>query len=168
MKRTSILSPVLVAIAFLTLPSYVCADGMPMIDQSESESPAEPAPTESVTEVSPDIDPTIIGTWRWIEASTPVGSLTPVPQQEYTMIFAEDGTVVLSAEANQVRGEYTADGEIVAIELQTSTRAAWLPGSPAPRLIELLGEARDYTVADAELQLATLGGNGSLDFQRAE
>lgn len=168
MKRTTLTTLFLVVGGLICFSGYVYADGMPVVDQPGTEAVSEPTTEAPVPETAPDIDPTIIGTWQWLEASTPVGSLTPMPRQEYTMTFAEDGTVHISAEANQVRGEYTADGEIVAIELQTSTRAAWLPGSPAPRLIELLGEAREYTVTEGVLELATLGGAGSLDFQRVE
>lgn len=114
----------------------------------------------------PSIDPSIIGEWRWTGASTPVGNIGPLPGQTYTITFREDGTMTMAFEANTVNGTFTADGTTVAIEPAASTRASWLPGSPAPRLIELLSEARAYEVSDASLELETLRGTGSINFER--
>lgn len=112
------------------------------------------------------IDPSIIGEWRWTEASTPVGSLEPLPRQEYLVTFREDGTVLLDFESNEIDGVFTADGSTVSITPDTSGSPDWLPGSPAERLLELISQARDYSVTESELSLETLGGNGSLDFER--
>jgi heat shock protein HslJ len=139
---------------------FAMADGIPIPDTPVTTT----APAEEPAAPAPQIDPTIVGDWLWIEADTPVGSLTPLPRQEYVIAFRDDGSVSITAESNQINGTYTADGTIVAIELQASTRAAWLPGSPAPRLLELLAEARDYGLDGEQLQLETLGGRGSLNF----
>jgi len=152
----------LIAMMMVLPLGFAIADGMPIPDAPAAttvpaEEPAAPA-------AAPQIDPTIVGDWLWIEADTPVGSLTPLPRQEYVISFGDDGSVSITAESNQVNGTYTADGTTVSIELEASTRAAWLPGSPAPRLLELLAEARDYGLDGGQLQLETLGGRGSLNF----
>jgi hypothetical protein len=140
------------------------ADGMPV---SEPEAPAvnETAP-EQETAAMPDIDPSIIGVWLWSEAETPVGSLGPLPRQEYTITFREDGTMAMDFESNRVNGTFTADGSTVAISPEASTGVSWLPGSPAPRLIELLSEARGYALSGDTLELETLAGRGSVNFDR--
>ncbi|MDA3948260.1 MAG: META domain-containing protein [Spirochaeta sp.] len=140
------------------------ADGMPV---SEPDAPAvsETAP-EPESPAAPDIDPSIIGAWLWTEAETPVGSLSPLPRQEYTITFREDGTMMMDFESNDVNGTFTADGTTVAISPESSNRVSWLPGSPAPRLIELLSEARDYALSGGTLELETLAGRGSINFDR--
>lgn len=140
------------------------ADGMP---DPEPVAPAvsEPAP-QPESPAPPAIDPSIIGVWLWTEAETPVGSLSPLPRQEYTIEFREDGTMTMELESNRVNGTFTADGTTVAISPEASTRVSWLPGSPAPRLIELLSEARDYALNGDTLELETLAGRGSVNFDR--
>jgi len=115
-----------------------------------------------------EIDPSIIGVWRWTAAETPTGSISPLPQQDYLMSLFADGTVSMRLEFNIGNGTYTADGTTVAIEPTMATLAAWAPASPAPRLIELLVQAREYRVVDRRLELETLGGQGRLVFEQTD
>lgn len=115
----------------------------------------------------PTMDPTIVGEWRWTGASTPVGQLGPLAGQTYIVTLREDGTMTMAFEDNTVNGSYTAISAILSIEPEAAPNASWLPGSSAPRLIELLAEPRGYVISDdGALKIENMNGAGSIDFER--
>jgi hypothetical protein len=114
------------------------------------------------------IDPSIIGRWSFTAAVTPAVNLGPLPGQQYFMTFREDGTVTLDFEGNVIQGTFAADGTTVAISPDRSQEPSWLPGSPAGQLVELISQARTYTVDNDTLSLAIIGGTSSVDFERVE
>lgn len=114
------------------------------------------------------IDPSIIGQWSFTEAVTPAITLGPLPGQEYLMTFREDGTVTLDFEGNIIQGTFAADGTTVAITPDLSGEPSWLPGSPAAQLVEIISQARGYTVDENTLSLEAVGGTSSVNFERVE
>lgn len=115
----------------------------------------------------PAIDPSIVGTWQFTTASTPVGDLGPLPGQTYRVTFREDGTMTMNLERNEIDGSFTATSGDISIEPQDSS-PSWVPGSPGPRLIEIIAQARTYDVTADTLALEALGGRGTLNFDRVD
>lgn len=113
----------------------------------------------------PGIDPTIVGTWRWTDAEIPLVSLEPPGGQDYIITFRADGTLTMDFEGNEYGGTFTADSGSISIVPEEPDAPTWVPGSPGPRLVELVSDSRGYRVRRGELRLETLGGNGSLNFE---
>lgn len=113
------------------------------------------------------IDPSIIGRWSFTEAVTPAVNLGPLPGQEYFMTFREDGTVTLDFEGNVIQGTFAADGTTIAISPDLSGEPSWLPASPAAQLVQIVSEARGYSVDEGTLSLEA-GSTSSVNFERVE
>lgn len=84
-------------------------------------------------------------TWQWAEMMDISGKRTPIENStSYTIDFAEDGTVAVKADCNQVSGTYTVAEENLTINLGPTTLAACPEGSRGEDFVELLGATKGY------------------------
>lgn len=115
----------------------------------------------------PAIDPSIVGTWEFTTADTPVGDLGPLPGQTYRVTFREDGTMTMNLERNEIDGSFTATSGDISMQPEDSS-PSWVPGSPGPRMVEIIAQARSYEVTESTLALEALSGRGTLNFDRVD
>ncbi len=115
---------------------------------------------------SENLNPSLIGTWRWMGTVTPVEIISPIPGEEYSVSFNEDGTISMKLETNQINGRYTVDGgKLKVVPPMMMTLAAWLPESPAPSILKLMEHAVGYFFKEDELYIDTYADGGTLRFE---
>jgi C-terminal processing protease CtpA/Prc len=79
-------------------------------------------------------------TWRWsatLDASQQVSAIDA--PGDYTISFAEDGSIAITADCNQASGTYTRDGAALTISLGPTTAAECGPESRSAELLAYLG-----------------------------
>jgi len=94
-------------------------------------------------------------TWQWAEMMDISGKRAPIENStSYTIDFAEDGTVAVKADCNQVSGTYTVAEENLTINLGPTTLAACPEGSRGEDFVELLGATKGYVFNEGILGIS--------------
>lgn len=104
--------------------------------------------------------------WQWvslIETQPAAQSLVPDPEN-YTILFNEDGTVVIQADCNVVQGTYTASGSKLTIEAGITTLAFCGEDSADNFYLGLLVQVESYELVNETLQLGLAEGAGTMGF----
>jgi len=107
------------------------------------ESVLGPAPTELVGPV-----------WKWVQTlyNNDSKAIPPDPEN-YTVKFGADGTVKVRADCNHKGGRYSANGQQIAIEITSSTRAACPDGSLEEQFVRDLMGGAIWFINDGDLYL---------------
>lgn len=99
-------------------------------------------------------------TWQWSASFDKAEKLTSIENpSDYTITFAEDGTVAIQADCNRVNGSYTSDDVSLAITLGPSTLAACPAGSQSDAFLQYLGAVTGYTYDGDNLLLVPQNSN---------
>ncbi|MCA9870534.1 MAG: META domain-containing protein, partial [Anaerolineae bacterium] len=130
------------------------------------EQPARPPATD--TTHAPATQEELTATpWQWTaltETAPANQSVVPDPQN-YTLTFADDNTVAIQADCNQVAGSYTLDGESLTIQLGAATMAFCGEGSMDQLYLSLLGRVSGALVTETgDLQLVLGDAAGQMQF----
>lgn len=108
--------------------------------------------------------PTLAGpTWKWQKTEFNSGKTIPVASPDnYTLQFANDGTVSIKADCNSGSGKYVVtNGTDLTITVGAMTLAACAPDSLSDEFITELGQVIHYTIdRNGELVLALNSGAG--------
>lgn len=111
----------------------------------------------------------LIGNWQWLGAVTPLKEIAPLPNQEYTLSFIDEGRFSMKLETNVVNGSYEAEENRLKIKQPLAmTMAAWLPNSPAPEVISLLEHSSSFFFSGGLLYIDTVADGGTLRFKQME
>jgi para-nitrobenzyl esterase len=103
--------------------------------------------------------------WEWEEFLGGDDSIvTPDDPSQYTIEFAEDGSVAIQADCNRAFGTYEADGESLVIEVGGVTQAACPPESLSDRFLQDLGFVRTHVLEGGELFLNLMADAGDMRF----
>lgn len=105
--------------------------------------------------------------WQWTAlTATAPASQTVVPDpQNYTLTFADDGTLAIQADCNQVAGSYTLDGQALTIQLGAATMAFCGEQSLDQLYTGLLGRVSGALVTETgDLRLALADDAGQMQF----
>jgi heat shock protein HslJ len=118
---------------------------------------------------SQQVAPSITDTnWQWsemVETEPASQSLVPNPEN-YTLVFASDGSVSIKADCNMVSGSYSLDGSDLTIELGPSTMAFCGEESLDQLFLGFLSNVESYSVEDGRLVLELKGGAGQMTFDK--
>ncbi|MEZ4769238.1 MAG: META domain-containing protein [Caldilineales bacterium] len=135
-----------------------------------SETPAgQPAlpPVTDVTDAPATEEELTATPWQWtgLTGTAPASqSVVPNPQN-YTLTFADDGTLAITADCNQVAGTYTLDGESLTIELGPSTMAFCGEQSQDQLYLGLLSRVSGALVTETgDLRLVLADEVGQMQF----
>ena len=118
-------------------------------------------------QTSPPAEPQLVGpVWQWQQTQMNDGMVwEPDTPANYTIQFADDDTVAIQADCNQVQGRYTSDGSSINITLGPSTMAACGPQSIADQFLAQLGGAAIYFFRDdGSLFLDLMADSGTMRF----
>lgn len=103
-------------------------------------------------------------TWQWTEFTTKdqsghVKSAGVIPDPEhYTMVFNADGTIVLTADCNQVPWSYTTSGRSIELRSHAKVWSRCGAGSRAQEMVDSLAFNTSYSVSSDQLVLASSRG----------
>jgi heat shock protein HslJ len=105
--------------------------------------------------------------WEWQGSQYSDDSeATPDDPSRYTIEFADDGTVGIKADCNQVGGTYEEGDGTLAITLGPSTLAACPPDSLDKEFLRDLEGAASYAFGDAgALQIGIKLDSGTMTFE---
>lgn len=97
--------------------------------------------------------------WAWQETVEGGGTTTAADPSRYTVTFLEGGSLGIQADCNRVRGQYSVDGDALAITLGPSTMMGCPPGSQADVFLAALSSATAFSLGADGLTLTTGGGS---------
>ena len=104
--------------------------------------------------------------WQWwglVEVAPAAQSLVPNPE-DYTLLLAKDGTIVIKADCNVVGGSYKLDGDQLAIELGPTTLAECSDESLERQYIGLLDTVESLSLDGDQLVLHLARDAGRMIF----
>jgi heat shock protein HslJ len=120
------------------------------------------------------------GTMRFAEAATPalVGTvwqlqqiqfndgtqLVANPPENYTVEFLDDGSLVVQADCNRGRGNFTSNESRLAIDGLATTRAACPPESISDEFVRSLGNSTLYFFQNGDLFIDLAFDSGTMQF----
>ncbi len=178
-KRTLLLT--LVGLALL-LALAACAPGSPPVAYEPTSTPvpeptaapaeeAAPAPEGGeTTDEAPVLVPSVADiqdiVWQWtdlVETQPAAQSVVPNPEN-YTIVFASDGTAQIQADCNAVMGSYTVEGDQLTIQLGPSTMAFCGDESLDQQYLGLLITVGSFALEDGWLKLSLIEGAGTMGF----
>jgi len=110
-------------------------------------------------------------TWRWtLEYSASGEQTTLENSDDYTVTFAEDGSVAIQADCNRANGSYTVEADALTITLGPTTLAACPEGSRGEAFLNYLGAATGLSFEGSNLNIALNPDSGAflLAFEPAE
>lgn len=110
-------------------------------------------------------------TWRWILAFSSSSEQTAIENPDnYTITFAEDGTVAVQADCNRAGGSYTFEGDTLTITLGPTTLAACPEGSRGDAFLNYLSTATSLSYEGSNLNIVLNADSGMflLGFEPAE
>ncbi len=107
-------------------------------------------------------------TWQWISLAEPAGLTAVETPESYTIKFSEDGTAAIKADCNNVSAAYTADEDLITVELGISTMAACGADSLDQLFLASLGQAAVYRYEEGDLFLDLDEGAGIMRFKVLE
>lgn len=119
---------------------------------------------------APALGGTLIGVnWAWMSLTDPNNVTTIDEPLRYTILFGADGSALINADCNTVRGSYTAgaDGTISISTLGPSTLVACPPDSLDQAFLQNLSEAVIYFTDGGELFLDKFADAGTMRFAPA-
>lgn len=94
--------------------------------------------------------------------------LTATPPENYTVEFMADGSVIIRADCNRARGQFTEEGDgSVAISVDAVSRAACPPGSISNEFLQGLNDSAIYFLQDGKLFMDIKYGTGTMQFRAA-
>jgi heat shock protein HslJ len=134
-------------------------------------SAATPEPTSSSGPLPvPAIDGLTNTGWHWVQTTeTQPASQSVVPDPEnYSITFADDGSVAIVADCNRVQGIYEASGSILTITTGASTMAFCGGDSSDTFFLERLSQVDTVEVQEDRLLLGYGNGAGTLVFAPPE
>ena len=155
----------LVALAVLiaaacNLPSALATSQSPVSDGSPSAVPP------AVNSESPT---GLVGTtWTWIGFTSPSEQLAVESSAGYSLIFQQDGSVIITADCNHGRGIYQVQGQFIQMQLGAFTEAKCSPGSRSEQFLQYLVNAATYSLQEGSLFIELNGNGGTLVFSPAE
>lgn len=110
--------------------------------------------------------PTITGAqWQWHEMNESEAETVVPNPEDYTINFAEDGSISIKADCNLASGTYTLDGDALTITLGPSTLAYCGDESLDQSFIGNLSMVDRYSIKDDVLILTLTGGAGEMTFK---
>lgn len=122
--------------------------------------------TGAFADGSDSVDPSLIGTWRWLGTITPVEKIQPIAGEDYLITFTEEGSISMKLETNQINGTYEIDGRnLKVVPPMIMTLAAWMPDSPAPSILKLMEHATGYFFMEGQLYIDTYADGGTMRFE---
>ena len=131
----------------------------PATEGQEEATPTEsPAPAEAGAPLTADQLTGVL--WQWqdlIEAEPAAQSVVPSPEN-YSVVFLDDGAMVIQADCNNVAGSYLLDAGQLRIILGPSTMAYCGDDSLDTQFLDLLVNTSSGTVEDGRLKLFTSDG----------
>jgi C-terminal processing protease CtpA/Prc len=111
-------------------------------------------------------------TWQWTLAFSAAGEQTPIEEPDnYTLTFAEDGSVAIQADCNRAGGSYTlVEDNTLTLTLGPTTLAACPAGSRSEAFLNYLSEATSLSYEGANLTILLNPDSGAfmLGFAPAE
>ncbi len=172
MKRlTSITLLLLVSLLFFAACQPA---GIPAAPTSEPV-PASATPAEQPTaQAAPSVlgapatqDELTANPWQWTaltETAPASQSVVPDPQN-YTVTFADDNTVAIRADCNQVAGTYTLDGDSLTIQLGAATTAFCGEQSMDQFYLGFISQVSAAVISDlGNLHLLLADNAGAMEF----
>ncbi len=91
--------------------------------------------------------------------------LVPDPPQNYTATFLEEGELIIQADCNRGRGNFTVEPDKrLNIMVGATTRAACPPGSISDEFLAALGQASGYFFRDGNLFIDLQADTGTIQF----
>jgi len=103
--------------------------------------------------------------WAWVAFSDPVEGPQDIPQPErYQLLLAEDGSVSVKADCNNVSGTYTVEGGSITIELGPSTMVACEGDSHGSQFVQNLTAARIMFFDGADMMFDLFADSGTMRF----
>jgi len=136
--------------------------------KARGEDPVMDAAVRSLTEIVAQIGADSLPgkTWQWTQTGDVAsGSVTTIENGvRYTLVFAENGDLVVRADCDEITGTYTLgeDDGILTIEIDEGAVTACGGASRGPQLVRDLNAARAFTFADGRLAIVSAGENGSV------
>lgn len=106
----------------------------------------------------------LIGTWQWIESTTPVGSITVDNPARYVLEFKPGGEFLVTADCNSGSGTYTLNENQLTLEVGPMTLVACPEGSLGDRFVQDLNSAAYYFIEDGDLYIDMMMDSGTLRF----
>ncbi|HRW09309.1 MAG TPA: META domain-containing protein, partial [Caldilineaceae bacterium] len=109
--------------------------------------------------------------WRWTLEYSASGEQTTLENpDDYTLTFAEDGSVAIQADCNRANGSYTVEADALTITLGPTTLAACPEGSRGEAFLNYLGAATGLSFEGSNLNIALNPDSGAflLAFEPAE
>ncbi len=106
----------------------------------------------------------IVGTtWQWTKtAMNDDATFEPTDPAQYTVTFAEDGSVSVQADCNMAAGTYEADANSLTIALGPMTMAMCPEGSLSDTYVQQLGQVGGWMMNEGELVLLLKMDSGSM------
>ncbi|HET7095656.1 MAG TPA: META domain-containing protein [Thermomicrobiales bacterium] len=113
--------------------------------------------------------PTLQGVvWRWQETAMMNDTrVVPADPAAYTLAFANDGTVAIRADCNQIAGRYTIEHSQIDIAPTGIPAGVCPPGSMSDRFLRDIDDAGSFTFRAGRLYLALPADAGILAFAAA-
>ena len=147
------------AIPEVSTPGAVSASVTPAEQPNEKPATAVAAPATQ--------DELTANLWQWTaltETSPASQSVVPDPQN-YTIAFADDNTLAIKADCNQVAGSYTLDGASLTIQLGPATMAFCGEQSMDRQYLGLLGQVSGAIISETgDLHLLLADNAGAMAF----
>ncbi len=109
------------------------------------------------------------GGWHWTKITDLMAESAIADPDRYSIVFAADGTVSVTADCNSASGTYTVTGQQIAVTLGPVALAECSPESDSAELLEALPYTATWSIDQRRtLTLEMLGGGGFLTFRPAE
>ena len=104
-------------------------------------------------------------TWKWDSFSNPVEQYVIEHPEQYKLIFADDGMIIIFSDCNTVQGKYTLDGQSIKIEPDPSTPvASCSESSRSDQFLTLMPNSAVYSFEDGDLRIDLSADGGTLKF----
>jgi heat shock protein HslJ len=119
---------------------------------------------EEATGAAGGLPAEVVGTaWQWTKTGMNDDStFEPTDPAQYTVTFAEDGTVSVQADCNMAAGTYEADATTLSIAMGPMTLAMCPEGSLSDTYIQQLGQVGGWMMDGADLVLLLKFDSGSM------
>ena len=160
MKRLTLIS--LILVFMLLLAACQATVSTPAPEQTLPDTPAQLPADVPATQADLTANP-----WQWVASvETLPASQSVVPDpKNYTLTFADDDTVAIKADCNQVAGTYSLEGDALTIQLGPSTMAFCGEESLDQIYLAMLGQVDGAAMTGSgELRLLLADDAGHMQF----
>ncbi len=112
-----------------------------------------------------DKTPTLTGTtWQWLGTMTAKGPITVADSARYLVEFMDDGSVVITADCNNVIAQYTVDESSITVTPGPSTLVACEGDSQGDLFVQQLSAAAIYFFKEGDLYIDMFADGGTMRF----